>query len=72
MLTKSPSTEVSKDPVRLLPSSASSTSSRTSQDDGGSESGSPATLSTKQLVFIASDVNQLQDQVVIWTNHKTS
>uniref|UniRef100_A0A674CZF6 Conserved oligomeric Golgi complex subunit 2 n=1 Tax=Salmo trutta TaxID=8032 RepID=A0A674CZF6_SALTR len=62
MLTKSPSTEVSKDPVRLLPSSASSTSSRTSQDDGGSESGSPATLSTKQLVFIASDVNQLQDQ----------
>uniref|UniRef100_A0A8C7SU45 Conserved oligomeric Golgi complex subunit 2 n=1 Tax=Oncorhynchus mykiss TaxID=8022 RepID=A0A8C7SU45_ONCMY len=64
MLTKSPSTEVSKDPVRLLPSSASSTSSRTSQDDGGSESGSPATLSTKQLVFIASDVNQLQDQVI--------
>ncbi|XP_014065773.2 conserved oligomeric Golgi complex subunit 2 isoform X3 [Salmo salar] len=63
MLTKSPSTEVSKDPVRLLPSSASSTSSRTSQDDGGSESGSPATLSTKQLVFIASDVNQLQDQI---------
>uniref|UniRef100_A0A4W5JDY7 Conserved oligomeric Golgi complex subunit 2 n=1 Tax=Hucho hucho TaxID=62062 RepID=A0A4W5JDY7_9TELE len=63
MLTKSPSTEVSKDPVRLLPSSASSTSSRTSQDYGGSESGSPATLSTKQLVFIASDVNQLQDQI---------
>ncbi|XP_052327102.1 conserved oligomeric Golgi complex subunit 2-like isoform X1 [Oncorhynchus keta] len=63
MLTKSPSTEVSKDPVRLLPSSASSTSSRTSQDDEGSESGSPATLSTKQLVFIASDVNQLQDQI---------
>nr|XP_046210635.1 conserved oligomeric Golgi complex subunit 2-like isoform X1 [Oncorhynchus gorbuscha] len=63
MLTKSPSTEVSKDPVRLLPSSASSTSSRTSLDDGGSESGSPATLSTKQLVFIASDVNQLQDQI---------
>ncbi|XP_038848305.1 conserved oligomeric Golgi complex subunit 2-like [Salvelinus namaycush] len=63
MLTKSPSTDVSKDPVRLLPSSASSTSSRTSQDDGGSESGSPATLSTKQLVFIASDVNQLQDQI---------
>uniref|UniRef100_A0A8C7DKI2 Conserved oligomeric Golgi complex subunit 2 n=1 Tax=Oncorhynchus kisutch TaxID=8019 RepID=A0A8C7DKI2_ONCKI len=64
MLTKSPSTEVSKDPVRPLPSSASSTSSRTSQDDGGSESGSPATLSTKQLVFIASDVDKLQDQSV--------
>uniref|UniRef100_A0A8C7F8X3 Conserved oligomeric Golgi complex subunit 2 n=1 Tax=Oncorhynchus kisutch TaxID=8019 RepID=A0A8C7F8X3_ONCKI len=64
MLTKSPSTEVSKDPVRPLPSSASSTSSRTSQDDGGSESGSPATLSTKQLVFIASDVDKLQDQVI--------
>uniref|UniRef100_A0A8C7LB99 Conserved oligomeric Golgi complex subunit 2 n=1 Tax=Oncorhynchus kisutch TaxID=8019 RepID=A0A8C7LB99_ONCKI len=64
MLTKSPSTDISKDPVRLLPSSASSTSSRTSQDDGGSESGSPATLSTQQLVFIASDVNQLQDQVI--------
>ncbi|XP_020351405.2 conserved oligomeric Golgi complex subunit 2-like isoform X1 [Oncorhynchus kisutch] len=63
MLTKSPSTDISKDPVRLLPSSASSTSSRTSQDDGGSESGSPATLSTQQLVFIASDVNQLQDQI---------
>ncbi|CAB1313258.1 unnamed protein product [Coregonus sp. 'balchen'] len=63
ILTKSPSTEVSKDPVRLLPSSASSTSSRTSQDDGGSENGSPATLSTKQLVFIASDVDQLQDQI---------
>uniref|UniRef100_A0A8C8CG84 Conserved oligomeric Golgi complex subunit 2 n=1 Tax=Oncorhynchus tshawytscha TaxID=74940 RepID=A0A8C8CG84_ONCTS len=64
MLTKSPSMEVSKDPVRPLPSSASSTSSRTSQDDGGSESGSPATLSTKQLVFIASDVDKLQDQVI--------
>ncbi|XP_024258606.1 conserved oligomeric Golgi complex subunit 2 isoform X1 [Oncorhynchus tshawytscha] len=63
MLTKSPSTDISKDPVRLLPSSASSTSSHTSQDDGGSESGSPATLSTQQLVFIASDVNQLQDQI---------
>uniref|UniRef100_A0A8C8CAT9 Conserved oligomeric Golgi complex subunit 2 n=1 Tax=Oncorhynchus tshawytscha TaxID=74940 RepID=A0A8C8CAT9_ONCTS len=63
MLTKSPSMEVSKDPVRPLPSSASSTSSRTSQDDGGSESGSPATLSTKQLVFIASDVDKLQDQI---------
>ncbi|CAB1338403.1 unnamed protein product [Coregonus sp. 'balchen'] len=63
MLTKSPTTEVCKDPVRPLPSSASSTSSRTSQDDGGSESGSPATLSTKQLVFIASDVDKLQDQI---------
>uniref|UniRef100_A0A4W5RQV0 Conserved oligomeric Golgi complex subunit 2 n=1 Tax=Hucho hucho TaxID=62062 RepID=A0A4W5RQV0_9TELE len=63
MLTKSSSTEVTKDPVRPLPSSASSTSSRTSQDDGGSESGSPATLSTKQLVFIASDVDKLQDQI---------
>uniref|UniRef100_A0A6Q2XXL0 Conserved oligomeric Golgi complex subunit 2 n=1 Tax=Esox lucius TaxID=8010 RepID=A0A6Q2XXL0_ESOLU len=62
VLTKSPSAEVSKDPVRPLPSSASSTSSRTSQDDAGSESGSPATLSTKQLVFIASDVDKLQDQ----------
>uniref|UniRef100_A0A4W5RMR4 Conserved oligomeric Golgi complex subunit 2 n=1 Tax=Hucho hucho TaxID=62062 RepID=A0A4W5RMR4_9TELE len=50
--------------VQPLPSSASSTSSRTSQDDGGSESGSPATLSTKQLVFIASDVDKLQDQSV--------
>ncbi|XP_010887016.2 conserved oligomeric Golgi complex subunit 2 [Esox lucius] len=63
VLTKSPSAEVSKDPVRPLPSSASSTSSRTSQDDAGSESGSPATLSTKQLVFIASDVDKLQDQI---------
>ncbi|KAJ7984905.1 hypothetical protein DPEC_G00359610 [Dallia pectoralis] len=63
VLTKSPSTEVTKDPVRPLPSSASSTSSRTSQDDAGSESGIPATLSTKQLLFIASDVDKLQDQI---------
>uniref|UniRef100_A0A673VU11 Conserved oligomeric Golgi complex subunit 2 n=1 Tax=Salmo trutta TaxID=8032 RepID=A0A673VU11_SALTR len=71
MLTKSPSTEVSKDPVRPLPSSASSTSSRTSQDDGGSESGSPATLSTKQLVFIASDVDKLQDQLLLFSYCKS-
>ncbi|KAL0983817.1 hypothetical protein UPYG_G00133130 [Umbra pygmaea] len=63
VLTKSPSTEVSKDPVRPLPSSASSTSSRTSQDEGGSESENPVTLSTKQLVFIASDVDKLQEQI---------
>uniref|UniRef100_A0A8C8CI21 Conserved oligomeric Golgi complex subunit 2 n=1 Tax=Oncorhynchus tshawytscha TaxID=74940 RepID=A0A8C8CI21_ONCTS len=71
MLTKSPSMEVSKDPVRPLPSSASSTSSRTSQDDGGSESGSPATLSTKQLVFIASDVDKLQDQLLLFSYCKS-
>lgn len=32
-------------------------------DDGGSESGSPAVLSTKQLVYIAADVQKLQEQV---------
>uniref|UniRef100_A0A3Q3BFU1 Conserved oligomeric Golgi complex subunit 2 n=1 Tax=Kryptolebias marmoratus TaxID=37003 RepID=A0A3Q3BFU1_KRYMA len=46
-----------------LPSSASSTSSRTSLDEGGSESGSPASLSTKQLVYIAADIQKLQEQV---------
>ncbi|KAF6736933.1 Conserved oligomeric Golgi complex subunit 2 [Oryzias melastigma] len=63
VLTKTPPTEGPKEPVRPLPSSASSTSSRTSMDDGGSESGSPASLSTKQLVHIAADVQKLQDQI---------
>ncbi|KAG5266497.1 hypothetical protein AALO_G00232750 [Alosa alosa] len=62
VLTKTPSTETPKDPVRPLPSSASSTSSRTSQD-ADSESGGPASLSTKQLVFIAADVDKLQEQI---------
>ncbi|XP_067092550.1 conserved oligomeric Golgi complex subunit 2 [Osmerus mordax] len=65
VLTKTTPPEVNKDPVRPLPSSASSTSSRTSQDDGGSESGSPASLSTKQLVYIASDVEKLQEQIPV-------
>lgn len=65
VLTKTPPPEVNKDPVRPLPSSASSTSSRTSQDDAGSESGSPASLSTKQLVYIASDVEKLQEQIPV-------
>uniref|UniRef100_A0A3P9M1R6 Conserved oligomeric Golgi complex subunit 2 n=1 Tax=Oryzias latipes TaxID=8090 RepID=A0A3P9M1R6_ORYLA len=63
VLTKSPPVEGPKEQVRPLPSSASSTSSRTSMDDGGSESGSPAALSTKQLVYIAADVQKLQEQV---------
>uniref|UniRef100_A0A8C6Q467 Conserved oligomeric Golgi complex subunit 2 n=1 Tax=Nothobranchius furzeri TaxID=105023 RepID=A0A8C6Q467_NOTFU len=58
-------TEVPKEPVRPLPSSASSTSSRTSVEEGGSESGGPAFLSTKQLVYIAADVQKLQEQVRI-------
>uniref|UniRef100_A0A8C6Q8K2 Conserved oligomeric Golgi complex subunit 2 n=1 Tax=Nothobranchius furzeri TaxID=105023 RepID=A0A8C6Q8K2_NOTFU len=45
--------------------SASSTSSRTSVEEGGSESGGPAFLSTKQLVYIAADVQKLQEQVRI-------
>uniref|UniRef100_A0AAQ6A7B8 Conserved oligomeric Golgi complex subunit 2 n=1 Tax=Amphiprion ocellaris TaxID=80972 RepID=A0AAQ6A7B8_AMPOC len=56
------SPEVVKEPTRPLPSSASSTSSRTSLDDGGSESGSSASLSTKQLVYIAADIQKLQEQ----------
>uniref|UniRef100_A0A8C6W0A8 Conserved oligomeric Golgi complex subunit 2 n=2 Tax=Nothobranchius furzeri TaxID=105023 RepID=A0A8C6W0A8_NOTFU len=56
-------TEVPKEPVRPLPSSASSTSSRTSVEEGGSESGGPAFLSTKQLVYIAADVQKLQEQI---------
>uniref|UniRef100_A0A671TR39 Conserved oligomeric Golgi complex subunit 2 n=1 Tax=Sparus aurata TaxID=8175 RepID=A0A671TR39_SPAAU len=36
---------------------------RTSMDEGGSESGSPASLSTKQLVYIAADIQKLQEQV---------
>uniref|UniRef100_A0A3Q3MYP8 Conserved oligomeric Golgi complex subunit 2 n=1 Tax=Mastacembelus armatus TaxID=205130 RepID=A0A3Q3MYP8_9TELE len=63
VLTKTPPTEVSKEPSRPLPSSASSTSSRTSMDEGGSESGSPASLSTKQLVYIAADIQKLQEQI---------
>ncbi|XP_072534529.1 LOW QUALITY PROTEIN: conserved oligomeric Golgi complex subunit 2 [Salminus brasiliensis] len=62
VLTKTPSPETNKDPVRPLPSSASSTSSRTSQD-ADSESGAPTALSTKQLVFIAADVDHLQEQI---------
>lgn len=63
VLTKTPGTEVTKEPTRPLPSSASSTSSRTSVDEGGSESGSPGSLSTKQLVFIAADIQKLQDKI---------
>ncbi|XP_023818997.1 conserved oligomeric Golgi complex subunit 2 [Oryzias latipes] len=63
VLTKSPPVEGPKEQARPLPSSASSTSSRTSMDDGGSESGSPAVLSTKQLVYIAADVQKLQEQI---------
>uniref|UniRef100_A0A672SQ82 Conserved oligomeric Golgi complex subunit 2 n=1 Tax=Sinocyclocheilus grahami TaxID=75366 RepID=A0A672SQ82_SINGR len=55
-------TENSKDSVRPLPSSASSTSSRTSQD-ADSETGGPTVLSTKKLVFIAADVDKLQGQI---------
>lgn len=63
VLTKTPGSEVTKEPTRPLPSSASSTSSRTSVDEGGSESGSPGSLSTKQLVFIAADIQKLQEKV---------
>lgn len=63
VLTKTPAPEVTKEPTRALPSSASSTSSRTSMEEGGSESGSPTSLSTKQLVFIAADIQKLQEQV---------
>ncbi|XP_051283724.1 conserved oligomeric Golgi complex subunit 2 [Dicentrarchus labrax] len=63
VLTKTPPSEVTKEPTRPLPSSASSTSSRTSMDEGGSESGSPASLSTKQLVYIAADIQKLQEQI---------
>ncbi|KAK5882596.1 hypothetical protein CesoFtcFv8_021165 [Champsocephalus esox] len=60
VLTKTPTPELPKEPTRPLPSSASSTSSRTS---GGSESGSPVSLSTKQLVYIAADIQKLQEQI---------
>uniref|UniRef100_A0AAX7TPB8 Conserved oligomeric Golgi complex subunit 2 n=1 Tax=Astatotilapia calliptera TaxID=8154 RepID=A0AAX7TPB8_ASTCA len=63
-LDESPPSEVTKEPTRPLPSSASSTSSRTSLEEGGSESGSPASLSTKQLVYIAADIQKLQEQVL--------
>lgn len=62
VLTKSPPPETSKDLVRPLPSSASSTSSRTSQD-ADSETGGHTVLSTKKLVFIAADVDKLQGQI---------
>lgn len=32
-------------------------------DEGGSESGSPASLSTKKLVYIAADIQKLQEQI---------
>ncbi|XP_056147814.1 conserved oligomeric Golgi complex subunit 2 [Lampris incognitus] len=63
VLTKTPSLEVTKEPTRPLPSSASSTSSRTSLEEAGSESGSPTSLSTKQLVYIAADVQKLQEHI---------
>ncbi|KAG1927160.1 conserved oligomeric Golgi complex subunit 2 [Pimephales promelas] len=62
VLTKTSPPETSKDLVRPLPSSASSTSSRTSQDADSDTSG-PTVLSTKQLVFIAADVDKLQGQI---------
>uniref|UniRef100_A0A3Q2DBG6 Conserved oligomeric Golgi complex subunit 2 n=1 Tax=Cyprinodon variegatus TaxID=28743 RepID=A0A3Q2DBG6_CYPVA len=62
VLTKTPTPEAPKEPTRPLPSSASSTSSRTSMDEGGSESGGPASLSTKQLVYIAADIQRLQEK----------
>ncbi|MCI4376177.1 hypothetical protein PGIGA_G00185360 [Pangasianodon gigas] len=62
VLTKTPPSETTKEAARPLPSSASSTSSRTSQD-ADSESGGPTVLSTKQLVFIAADVDQLLEQI---------
>ncbi|XP_051507861.1 conserved oligomeric Golgi complex subunit 2-like [Myxocyprinus asiaticus] len=62
VLTKTSPPETSKDSVRPLPSSASSTSSRTSQD-ADSENGRPTALSTKQLVFISADVDKLQGQI---------
>lgn len=61
VLTKTSPPEIPKETIRPLPSSASSNSSRAS--DGGSESGSPASLSTKQLVHIAADIQKLQEQV---------
>ncbi|XP_054653943.1 conserved oligomeric Golgi complex subunit 2 isoform X1 [Dunckerocampus dactyliophorus] len=63
VLTKTPTHNASKEPTRPLPSSASSTSSRTSMEETGSESGSPASLSTKHLVHIAADVQKLQEQL---------
>lgn len=70
VLTKTPPPEVTKESTRPLPSSASSTSSRTSVDEGGSESGSPASLSTKQLVYIAADIQKLQEKVQTQTQTK--
>nr|XP_020454095.1 conserved oligomeric Golgi complex subunit 2 isoform X1 [Monopterus albus] len=63
VLTKTPPTEVTKELTRPLPSSASSTSSRTSVEEGSSESGSPTSLSIKQLVYIAADIQKLQEQI---------
>ncbi|CAG10093.1 unnamed protein product, partial [Tetraodon nigroviridis] len=62
VLTKPSTLEVTKEPSRPPPSSASSTSSRTSVDEGGSEGGGPVGLSTKQLVFIAADIQKLQEK----------
>ncbi|CAL8369013.1 unnamed protein product [Gadus morhua 'NCC'] len=63
VLTKTPCPEATKEPARPLPSSASSTSSRASLDEGGSEGGIPASLSTKKLVYIAADIQKLQEQI---------
>ncbi|XP_047208155.1 conserved oligomeric Golgi complex subunit 2 [Girardinichthys multiradiatus] len=63
VLSKTPTPEAPKELARPLPSSASSTSSRTSLDEGGSESGGPASLSTKQLVYIAADIQKLQEKI---------
>ncbi|MEQ2298677.1 Conserved oligomeric Golgi complex subunit 2 [Ameca splendens] len=63
VLSKTPTPEAPKELARPLPSSASSTSSRTSLDEGGSEIGGPASLSTKQLVYIAADIQKLQEKI---------
>uniref|UniRef100_A0A673CVD6 Conserved oligomeric Golgi complex subunit 2 n=1 Tax=Sphaeramia orbicularis TaxID=375764 RepID=A0A673CVD6_9TELE len=41
------------------------TKDRTSLEEGGSESGSPTSLSTKQLVYIAADIQKLQEQIPV-------
>ncbi|XP_077585572.1 conserved oligomeric Golgi complex subunit 2 isoform X1 [Stigmatopora nigra] len=63
VLSKTTLAEASKEPAKPLPSSASSTSSRTSVEETGSESGTPVSLSTKQLIHIAADVQKLQQQL---------
>ncbi|XP_023689498.1 conserved oligomeric Golgi complex subunit 2 isoform X1 [Paramormyrops kingsleyae] len=63
VLTRVPAANVGKEPPKPLPSSASSTSSRTSQEDTGSEAAGPTALTSRQMAFVMADLDTLQEKI---------